>query len=146
MATMHLEIITAEKHVLSQEANFLSAPGWVGQLGILPNHAPLVSSLKAGELVIRSEEGEESLVLTGGFIEILSNKVTILADACERTEDINEERAQEAIERAKERIQNRDATTDLERALNALQRAEVRVTIAKRRKYKPGSPGISSHP
>ena len=139
MATMHLDIITAEKHVLSQEATFLSAPGLAGQLGILPNHAPLVSSLKAGELLIRSEKGEESLVLTGGFIEILSNNVTILADACELTEEINEERAQEAIERAKERIQNRDATTDLERALNSLQRAEVRVTIAKRRKYKPGS-------
>ena len=92
MATMRLDIVTAEKLVYSDEVSSVVAPGAEGQLGILPNHAPLLTSLKPGELKVLKEGEETNIAVSGGFLEVLKNVVTILADTAERAEDIDVER------------------------------------------------------
>jgi F-type H+-transporting ATPase subunit epsilon len=121
------------------------APGIEGQLGILPHHAPLMTVLQPGELLIRKGGEEAFLAVTGGFMEVLGNKVTVLADAAERSEEIDEQRAQQAVERAQERIRNRDSDQQLEEALRSLRRAQVRVGIARRRR-RPGGPAGMGQP
>lgn len=134
MAPMLLEIITAERQVYSDEVDVVVAPGIEGQLGILPHHAPLMTVLQPGELMVRKDGVESYLVVTGGFMEVLANKVTILADAAENSDEIDEQRAQAAVERAQERIRHRDSDVQLEEALNTLRRAQVRVGVARRRR------------
>ncbi|MDP3062112.1 MAG: F0F1 ATP synthase subunit epsilon [Chloroflexota bacterium] len=139
MATMKLEIITAERRVFSEDVEALVAPGFDGELGILPHHAPLMTSLKPGELVIRKGGQETYLAVTGGFLEVMGNVVTILADACERSEEIDVERAEAAMKRAQERLAARSADLDLQQAIAAVQRAQVRLRVAQRRR-RPGGP------
>ncbi len=134
MATITLEIVTAERLVLSEEVDVVVAPGAEGELAVLPHHAPLLTTLKPGELRFRQQGREGSLVLTGGFLEVMGEKVTVLADAAERAEEIDEERANEAIRRAQERLEHRDSDVDLERTVQALQRAQVRLRVARSRK------------
>jgi F-type H+-transporting ATPase subunit epsilon len=131
---MLLEIITAERQVYSDEVDVVVAPGIEGQLGILPHHAPLMTVLQPGELMVRKDGVESYLVVTGGFMEVLGNKVTILADAAENSDEIDEQRAQAAVERAQERIRNRESDVQLEEALHSLRRARVRVGVARRRR------------
>ena len=146
MAPMLLEIITAERQVYSDEVDAVVAPGIEGQLGILPHHAPLMTVLQPGELLIRKGGEEAYLAVTGGFMEVLGNKVTVLADAAERSDEIDEQRAQAAIESAQERIRNRESDEQLEEALRSLRRAQVRVGIARRRRRPGGPPGVGQPP
>ncbi len=139
MPPMLLEIITAERQVYSDQVDAVVAPGIEGQLGILPHHAPLMTVLQPGELLLRKDGEETYLVVTGGFMEVLGNKVTILADAAERSEEIDEGRAQAAVERAQEQIRNRESNAQLEEALRSLRRAQVRVGVSRRRR-RPGAP------
>lgn len=134
MPPMLLEIITAERQVYSDEVDAVVAPGIEGQLGILPHHAPLMTVLQPGELMVRKDGVESYLVVTGGFMEVLGNKVTILADAAEDSDEIDEQRAQAAVDRAQERIRNRESDIQLEEALHSLRRAQVRVGVARRRR------------
>lgn len=134
MATMRLEIITAEGIVYSDDVEVLLAPGTEGDLGILPHHAALMTMLQPGELMVRKDGEETFLAVTGGFLEVMENRISILADAAERSEDIDEERAQAAIKQAEERIAMRSADVDLEQALTQLRRATVRLSVARRRR------------
>ena len=109
MAPMLLEIITAERQVFSDDVELVVAPGIDGELGILPHHAPLMTMLQPGEILIRKDGEDTFLVVTGGFMEVIGNKVTILADACERSEEIDESRAQQAVERAQQRIAGQES-------------------------------------
>ena len=138
---MMLEIITAERQVFSDEVDMVVAPGIDGQLGILPRHAPLMTMLKPGELTVR-KAGEEDMyvAVSGGFMEVLGNRVSILADACERSDEIDEERAQQAVQRAQERLANRSEDMELERAMASLRRAQVRVDLVRRRRLRGGQP------
>ena len=81
---MRVEIITAEREVYSDDVDVLTAPGVEGELGILPNHAPLMTALQPGEIMLRRNGEETYLAVTGGFMEVIANRVMILADACER--------------------------------------------------------------
>jgi F-type H+-transporting ATPase subunit epsilon len=135
---MRLEIITAEREVYADDVDVVVAPGIEGQLGILPHHAPLMTALQPGELMIRQNGEEIYLAVTGGFMEVLGNKVTILADAAERSEEIDEARAREAMERARERLERREADLELEQALASLRRAQVRLNVVSRRRGRPG--------
>lgn len=134
MAPMRLEIITAEHQVYSDDVDVVVAPGIEGQLGILPHHAPLMTALQPGELLVRKNGEESYLAISGGFMEVLSNQVTILADAAERSDEIDEQRAQEAVTRARERLEKREADLELERALHSLRRAQVRLNVVRRRR------------
>ena len=103
----HLSIVTPEKIYCEAEINSLVVPGTEGYLGILSHHAPLISSLKPGKIEYKDSENKEIvLAVSGGFIEVSDNKVTILADAVETTEEIDIRRAQDACDRAKDRIDN----------------------------------------
>ena len=130
---MKLEIIIAERIVYSDDVDVVVAPGVEGELGILPHHAALMTMLQPGELTIRKGGQENYLAVTGGFLEVMNNKVTILADAAERSEEINEERAQAAMRAAQELLAQRGADVDLEQAMAAVRRAQVRLNVARRR-------------
>ena len=145
---MRLEIITAEREVYADDVDVLVAPGIEGQLGILPHHAPLMTSLQPGELLIRKEGEESYLAVTGGFLEVIGNKVTILADACERSDEIDEERAQAAIDRAADDLSRGEANQQLAQAAVAMRRAQIRLNVVRRRRQRgtPGSRGADSGP
>ena len=141
MAPMRLEIITAERVVYSDDVDLLVAPGMEGELGILPHHAPLMTIIAPGEITVRKEGEEDSyLAISGGFLEVMANHVTILADTAERSDEIDEARVREAMRRAEERINMRASDMDLQRAVAALQRSQARLRVVQRRRARPSSP------
>lgn len=137
MLTLRLEIVTAERLVFGEDVNIVIAPGIEGQLGILPHHTPLMTMLMPGELVARKGSEEFSMFITGGFLEVRPDKVLVLADACERAEEIDQERAEAARKRAEERIKTRAPDIDMARAEAALQRSLVRLKVVERRRKRP---------
>ncbi len=138
MGRLQVDIVSAEGQVFSGEADLVVAPGEVGELAILPSHAPLITTLDAGEIRIREGNDEEYLTVFGGFLEVSDNKVTVLADAAEEASQIDIERAEAAMRQAQERIQSRGAEEDLERALTSLRRAQIRVNTARRQRDRRG--------
>ncbi|MCH8108806.1 MAG: F0F1 ATP synthase subunit epsilon [Chloroflexi bacterium] len=131
---IRLEIVTAERQVYSEDVDIVIAPGIEGELGILPRHAPLLTVLKPGEIRVRKDGQESSIAVSGGFLEVIGNKVTILADTAEHAEEINIERAEEALKRAQERIAASPADMDLERALASVRTSQARLKVARRRR------------
>jgi len=127
--TFHLEIVTPDRALLSEEVVSIIAPGVEGYLGVLANHAPLVTELNVGVLRIRyPDDTEENVAVSGGFMKVANNRVLVLADAAERPQDIDIQRAKEALIRARQRLQ--DPTMDRERARAALERAINRLRVA----------------
>ncbi len=128
--TMHVEVVTAERELYNGEADSLIAPGSEGELGILPRHAALLTTLKAGEMLIKLGGAEEPLFVAGGFLEVSDNKVTVLAESAEHAEEIDQARAEAARRRAQELLAQ--AQSDVERAelLGALERAVARIHVA----------------
>ena len=127
-----LEIVTPERIVLTQDATSVVVPGSEGSLGILANHAPLMAELTVGEVKIRdAEDREQRLAISGGFMEVASNTVRILADTAEKAEEIDIQRAEEALARARERLKAADSNIDLIRAETALKRALTRLHVAR---------------
>ncbi|MBE0415688.1 MAG: F0F1 ATP synthase subunit epsilon [Dehalococcoidia bacterium] len=141
MAKLRFEIVTAERVVYSDDVDVVIAPGVEGQMGILPSHAPLLTMLQPGELVVRKEGEETAMFVSGGFLEVLQNRVTVLADVAERAEEIDIARAEEAKRRAEERLREHPPEVDLAAAEAALRRALVRIKIAERRKRRASSGG-----
>lgn len=141
MATIRLDIVTAERQVFSEDVDIVVAPGVEGQLGILPHHAPLMTMLQPGELVIRKGGQEFYLAVSGGFLEVRPDRVIILADAAERADEIDLARAEEARHRAQEQLEHRISDVDTARAEAAMQRALARITVAQRRRRRrqPGA-------
>ena len=134
MAPMRLEIITAEQEVYADDVDVVMVPGLEGQLGILPHHAPLMTMLQPGELTIKKDGESTYLAVSSGFLEVLGNKVTILADAAEHSEAIDEERALAAMEVARERLANRQGDIELEQVARAMRRAQVRLDVVQKRR------------
>ena len=134
--TLHVEVVTAERELYNGEASMVSAPGVEGRLGILPRHAALLTFLKPGELRIVLDEAEEPLFVSGGFLEVFDNTVTVLADSAEHADEIDQARAEEARRRAEERLTQNQADTDRAELQGALERAASRlrvVELARRR-------------
>lgn len=141
-----VELVTAERVVrVDRGVDVLIVPGSEGQLAIYPKHAALMTTLQAGELVIRRAGVEEAFAVTGGFMEVRSDHVTILADAAEAAEEISLERVEEARARAEERLRlyrERGGTEDeMARAQAALQRSLLRLKVVQRRR-RPGPPRV----
>ena len=133
MAKLTFEILTGERLLFRQEeVDEVVAPGSVGELGVLPNHAAMVTTLQAGELRVMSDGGEEPFFLSGGFLEVKDNLVTILGDTAERGDEIDLERAEEARRRAEERLRSEDRV-DRVRAEMALRRSLMRLKVRRRR-------------
>ena len=138
MSSLKLDIVTAERVVYSDEADVVVAPGIDGQLGILPHHAPLMTTLQPGELRVRKGGEEFSLAISGGFLEVRPDRVIILADAAERAEEIDVSRAEEAKRRAEEWLKQPTPEVDVARADAAMRRALARLQVVEqRRKRKP---------
>jgi len=129
MPGIKLDIVTAERVVYSAEVDEVVAPGAEGQLGILPHHAPLMTILQGGELIVKKGGQEESLAISGGFLEVRPDHVIVLADQAERAEEIDAARAEEARKRAEERLKQKPSGTDEQRAEAALRRAMVRLSV-----------------
>ncbi len=133
MATQFtLNVITPDKQVFSEKVQSVVLPGVVGEFGVLSGHAPFFSVLKIGAVKVLSEAGgtAEYLAISGGYAEVRSDEVTVLAPSAERAEDIDVARAQAALERAEERIAAQAADVDLARAQTALARALNRLAVA----------------
>jgi len=128
-----LEIVTPEKKVVETPAQDVQVPGKNGYLGIMPGHAPLISELAVGEITFHANGSQQSLAVAWGFAEVLPDKVTILAETAERPEEIDVARARKAKERAEQRLSSGDTGVDVERALNALHKAEARLQVAERK-------------
>ncbi len=129
-----LEIVTAERVVFSDDVDLVLAPGAEGELGILPHHANLITTLTPGELVARKASEEYSMAVSGGFLEVHPDRVIVLADSAERAEEIDIARAEAAKKRAEERLTHAGEGVDLARAQAALQRALARIEVADRRR------------
>jgi F-type H+-transporting ATPase subunit epsilon len=126
-----LEVVTPDKVVLSEQVRMVIFRGGDGELGILPRHAPLATTLKPGIVRVKLEEGEEDYIaVTDGFVEVLPDRVTILANAAEVAHEIDVERARAAKERAEARLAQRTEDIDIERAEAALRRALIRLEAA----------------
>lgn len=135
MATLSVEIVTNERIVFSEtDVDMVSAPGSQGTLGILPNHAPLVTTLSAGELRVSKGGTEQSMVVFGGFMEVTHTKVIVLADVAEKVEEIDVQRAESARKRAEEAIAKGGDRSDLAAAQARLSRAQVRLRLGERRR------------
>ncbi len=129
---LKIDIVTAERIVYSAEVDEVIAPGVQGQLGILPRHAPLMTTLQAGELLVKKGGQEDILAISGGFLEVRPDHIIILADQAERAEEIDAARAEEARKRAEERLKQRGTGTDEDRAEAALRRAMVRLSVVEK--------------
>jgi F-type H+-transporting ATPase subunit epsilon len=138
MPTTKLEIVTAERQVFSEDVNTIIAEGIDGQMTILPKHAPLITMLAPGELVIRKDGEEMYMSISGGFLEVRPEKVIVLADACERSDEIDLERAREAKKRAEDRLKNLTTEIDQSRAEAALRRSMARLRVVEKRRRIPG--------
>ncbi len=133
MSAIRLDIVTAERAVYSEDVDVVVAPGVEGQLGILPHHTPLMTTLQAGELRVRKGGEEFSIAISGGFLEVRPDRIIILADAAERTEEIDIARAEEAKRRAEEQLhEHRAPGTDEAQTEAALRRALVRLEVVQR--------------
>jgi F-type H+-transporting ATPase subunit epsilon len=125
--TIQLEVVTPERLVVNEAAEYIEIPGKTGYLGVLPGHAPLISELAAGELTYRNGSQTKRVAVAWGFAEVLSDKVTILAETAEKAEDIDTSRAEAAKRKAEAELQkaglegNEDAQAALERANARLQ-------------------------
>jgi F-type H+-transporting ATPase subunit epsilon len=131
---LKLEIVSPERRVYDDEVDMVIVPGRNGQLGILPHHTPLISSLGVGELRIKKGGSEESMLISGGFVEVRPDKVIIMADLAEHSDEIDEARAVEARKRAEAQLGEVKDPVDIARVRAALQTALMRERIATRRR------------
>jgi F-type H+-transporting ATPase subunit epsilon len=134
MAKLQLAIVTAEGESFSGDVDLIVAPGGAGEFTVLPTHARMISTLLPG--ILRYDQGGDSvsLALTGGFLEVSGNRVTVLADAAERDDAIDLERAEAALARAEALIASSPADMDLEKAMASVRRARVRVNLGRKRR------------
>ena len=142
MPTLNVQLVTAERKVVDEQADMVIAPGGAGEIGILPRHIPLITTLKPGELRVRRGQEEQLFAVGGGFLEVRGteqgSEVIILADSAERAEDLDATRAEEAKKRAQQSRADQGTSVDAAAAAAALQRALVRLRVVERRRGHQG--------
>jgi F-type H+-transporting ATPase subunit epsilon len=130
---LHLEIVTSERTIYNGEVDMVTVPGGDGVMGVLPKHAPVLSTLKPGELRVRVGNDVQEFAIGGGFVDIHDDRVIILADSAERADEIDEARAEAAMSRAADLLknppQNKEELTHIE---NSLRRSQVRLRMARK--------------
>ena len=135
MATINVDIVSAEGEIHSGKATMVFAPAKMGEVGIAPRHAPLLTALKPGEVRVQTEEGEEeSFYITGGMLEIQPHSVTILADTALRGDQLDEAAALSAQQKAEEDLKGASEETDIARAQQELAEARARYRAAQKLK------------
>jgi F-type H+-transporting ATPase subunit epsilon len=137
MTTIQVEIVSAEGHIWSGDANLVIAPARMGEVGIAPRHAPLMTSLKAGDLRVQ-RDGQEELFfyITGGILEVQPSRVTVLADTALRAEQLDESAADEARRQAEEALKGATDKQDLAHAQQQLAEAAARYRATQKLKGK----------
>ncbi len=133
--TIELEIVTPERLVVKTRAEEIQIPGRGGYLGVLPNHAPLITELAVGEISYTDAGATTRLAVAWGFAEVLPDKVTILAESAELAEEIDVPRAEAARDRALEQIKKAEDAAAYDEAAEALARAEARLAVAKQQQH-----------
>ena len=136
MAKLKFEIVTAERVVYSEEVDIVIAPGVQGELGILPSHAPLLTTLNPGMLMVRCGGEEVAMFVNGGFLEVMQDKVIVLADVAERAEEIDIAKAEEAKKQAEESLRHSASSVDIAAAEAALRRSLMQLKVAEHRRKK----------
>jgi len=134
MSSMEVLVATAERQVYSGQATMLVVPGAEGELGILPKHSPLLSALNAGELIITNGEEVDEVFVSGGYMEVQPDKVTILADTAERAADMDEAEIIAAQRRAEELVSSQNADVDLAMAEAELAMLTARLRMLRKKK------------
>jgi F-type H+-transporting ATPase subunit epsilon len=135
MATIHVDVVSAEESIFSGEARFVALPGELGELGIFPRHTPLITRIKAGSVRIEMADGSEEFVfVAGGILEVQPNRVTVLSDTAVRGKDLDDEKANAAKAAAEEALKNAKGELDIARAQSEL--AVMAAQIAALRKYR----------
>jgi F-type H+-transporting ATPase subunit epsilon len=131
MAELKLEIVTPEKKVFDETVDNVTVPTATGEIGILPNHAPLISALRSGILAYSHKGASEKLVVSGGFVEVSSNKVSILTDVAERADEIDVEAAKAQLSDAQKALSGAFAGTEeeFEAENERLERAQARLAL-----------------
>jgi F-type H+-transporting ATPase subunit epsilon len=138
--TMHVDIVSAEEEIFSDTATFLVAPAQMGEVGVSPRHTPLLSPLKAGEVKVTLQDGEEKLYfVSGGVLEIQPHVVTILADTAVRAKDLDEAAAIEAKERAEDALKDKASEVDYAKAQAELAEAVAQLQTIKKMKKRMGA-------
>ena len=132
MATLQLEIVTPDRLVLSEEVEYVGAPGYEGEFGILPNHIPFLTALQVGNLYYKANGKTFYVFVAGGFAEVSDNKVTIMAEIAEQATEIDVERARKARERAEQRLGQQKDNYDSARMQAALARSIARINCRDR--------------
>ncbi len=121
MATIHVDVVSAEESIFSGEAKFVALPGEAGELGIYPRHTPLITRIKAGSVRIEKADGTEEFVfVAGGLLEVQPNCVTVLTDTAVRGKDLDDEKANAAMAAAKEALDNAKGEIDVAKAQSEL--------------------------
>ncbi|MBH98907.1 MAG: F0F1 ATP synthase subunit epsilon [Rhodospirillaceae bacterium] len=135
MSSIQVDIVSAEGEIFTGKASMVFAPGEMGEIGIAPRHAPLLTKLKPGEVRVQPSEGQEQFFyVTGGILEVQPTQVTVLADSALRAEDLDEDVALEAREKAREALEGKHGEIDIEQAQRDLVEAEARFRAAEKLK------------
>lgn len=134
---IHFEIVTPEKVVLKEEVQQITVPTKMGEITVLPNHIPLVASLQSGVIEIKKQNNSiDTMAVSGGFIEVLPDKVVILADTAERAGDIDEARAKEARQRAEESMKEKREEVDFTAVQAKIAKEMARLKAVRRHKHR----------
>lgn len=141
--TIQVEIVTPRRELFSGEVQMITLPGIDGQMGVMGQHAPLLTTLDIGEIILhRPGEEDDFIAVTGGVVEVRPDKVIILARSAERADEIDVARAEAALSRAQEAISQGPAVEHRPPAEMALRRSQIRLKVARRRRQaRPGMPG-----
>jgi F-type H+-transporting ATPase subunit epsilon len=134
MATIHVDVVSAEESIFSGEAKFVALPGENGELGILPQHTPLITRIKPGAVrILRADNGQEEFIfVAGGILEVQPHGVTVLADTAVRGKDLDEAKAAEAKAAAEEALKNASSDLDLAKATSELATLAAQIAAARK--------------
>ena len=131
--SMKVDVVTIERKVYSvDDATMINIPGLEGNMGILPRHSPMVTALRQGLVEIVRGDERDVIAVGGGFAQVRGTEVVVMADVAEKADEIDEARAQEARQRAQAALENATEKQDMEKALAAMRRADVRMRAAKK--------------
>ena len=136
--TLRLDVVTPERVLVAESVDEVVLPGSQGSFGVLPGHAPLLTDLDIGPLIYRRGQEKRALAVAGGFVEVLPDRVTVLAEVAEASDDIDVARAEQAKERAEQRLKTAAPDTDYDRAQQAMRKALLRAEVGKTRHRREG--------
>lgn len=141
--TLQVDIVTPDRSLFSGRVDMVTLPGSLGQMGILPGHAPLLSTLDIGEIILHVGNDSRFIAVSGGVVEVRPDKVTILADTAESPEDIDAARAQDALARAQQMLATNPPPHERPRIEAAVRRSNLRLKVARRHQGRRASEGLN---